>query len=311
MKLLIAFSFAALLILEMAARQFAVKSSAGDPNQDDRDNRPLFSFGVISDVQYADKAPYGERNYRSSLVKLKEALETFSSNSINFIVNMGDLIDEGYESYKPVLNILNSSEFKCYHLTGNHDYSVDPRYLTRLPVFTESREGYYSIIYFDYRIIFVNGNEISTYAAPNSSLRREAEKYIADLKAAGEMNAIEWNGGVGDVQLEWIKDQLNEAVDNKERVIMICHFPIAPENIHNLLNYKSLIKLISNYPNIVAWFSGHNHEGNYYTANKVHYVTFKGMVETRRSNSFAIVDIYKNRIVIKGFGREQSRILDL
>ena len=95
---------------------------------------------------------------------MKDAVSVFRQDSVNFIVNLGDLIEGNYESYKPVINILNSSGIKTYHITGNHDYSVDSRYLSRLPVFTESREGYYSIIYKKYRLIFINGNEISTYA---------------------------------------------------------------------------------------------------------------------------------------------------
>jgi len=35
----------------------------------------------------------------------------------------------------------------------------------------------------------------------------------------------------------------------------------------------------------------------------------KGMVETENTNSFAMVEVYNNRIWIKGYGREKSQIL--
>jgi hypothetical protein len=38
----------------------------------------------------------------------------------------------------------------------------------------------------------------------------------------------------------------------------------------------------------------------------MHFVTFKGMVETKKSNSFAIIDAYNNKIMIRGYGRENS-----
>jgi hypothetical protein len=41
----------------------------------------------------------------------------------------------------------------------------------------------------------------------------------------------------------------------------------------------------------------------------IHFVTFKGMVETDANNSFALVEVYKNKIWIRGYGREKSQIL--
>ncbi|MBN2632621.1 MAG: hypothetical protein JXR66_03630 [Bacteroidales bacterium] len=64
-----------------------------------------------------------------------------------------------------------------------------------------------------------------------------------------------------------------------------------------------------NYDNIIAWFSGHNHAGNYGNFNMIHFVTFRGMVETAERNSFAVVEVYPNKIWIKGSGREKSQIL--
>ena len=106
----------------------------------DQGRKPLFTFGIIADVQYCDCEPEGTRYYRLSTGKLREAMNTFRSDSVKFVVNLGDLIDRDYKSYKPVLDIMDSSGLKVYHLTGNHDYSVDNRYKKRLPVPQSSRE---------------------------------------------------------------------------------------------------------------------------------------------------------------------------
>jgi manganese-dependent ADP-ribose/CDP-alcohol diphosphatase len=310
MKLLFAISVATILIFDMPVKNLPEPQYSINWKQNDLEQKPLFSFGLIADVHYADYNPVGNRYYRSSIEKLQEAITSFRDDSVNFIVNLGDLIESDYESYKPVLNEINSSGIKTYHITGNHDYSVDPRYLSRLLVFTESREGYYSIIYQKYRFIFINGNEISKYASANKTMIREADDYISKLKIKGEINAIDWNGGTSSLQLNWINGQLDESSDNSEKVILFCHFPIVPENIHNLLNYRDVYGIISKYGNIIAWFSGHNHEGNYSSYNKIHFVTFKGMVETKKSNSFAIIEVYENKITIKGYGREDSRVLN-
>jgi manganese-dependent ADP-ribose/CDP-alcohol diphosphatase len=309
MRILLAFCLATFLFFDMPDKKYSVVPATYVMEQDSPDQKPLFSFGIIADVQYADCKPAGNRYYSSSIEKLEKAVSVFRENSVDFIINLGDLIERDYESYKPVLNILNSTGIKTYNLTGNHDYSVDPRYLTRLPVFAESREGYFSIIYRKYRFIFLNGNDISKYASANKSRIRQADELIATLKKNGEINAIDWNGGIGRTQLDWMVSQLDDAADNSEKVIFFCHFPIAPENVHNLLNYKEINEILIKYTNIIAWFSGHNHAGNYTTVNKVHYVTFKGMVETKNDNSFAIVEAYNDKISIRGYGRENSLVL--
>jgi hypothetical protein len=123
------------------------------------------------------------------------------------------------------------------------------------------------------------------------------------------VNAMEWNGGLGSEQISWLKKELDASNATNEKVFIFCHFPLVPENVHNLLNYKEVLALLENYHNIIAWFNGHNHAGNYGNFNMIHFVNFKGMVETESANSFAIVDVYKNKLWIRGSGREKSQIL--
>jgi len=304
MNRLIAFSFAIIILFNMPSKNDSVGLQLNNQGQ-----KPLFSFGIIADVQYSDYEPAGTRFYRSSLSKLREAVTVFKEDSVGFIINLGDLIDKDFESYKPVMNIIDSSGLKTFHVTGNHDYSVDPRFKKRLPVLQHTKEGYYSIVYEKFRFIFINGNEISTYISSNKASIKQANDSIASMKGKGEINAIDWNGGISIKQLLWIDNQVKEAAGENEKVFLICHFPVVPENIHNLLNYKEVLSVLEKYQNIIAWFNGHNHAGNYGNFNMIHFVTFKGMVETETNNSFAIVDVYKNKLWIRGFGREKSQIL--
>jgi 3',5'-cyclic AMP phosphodiesterase CpdA len=125
----------------------------------------------------------------------------------------------------------------------------------------------------------------------------------------GEINAMEWNGGIGKEQLEWFDAQLTEAEFSDEKVMVFCHFPIFPDNRHNLLNSKEVMQVLEKHQNVIAWFSGHNHAGNYGNKNMTHFVTMRGMVETEEKNSFATVEIYSNKIWITGYGNEKSQIL--
>jgi manganese-dependent ADP-ribose/CDP-alcohol diphosphatase len=272
---------------------------------------PLFTFGVITDVQYCDCEPAGTRYYRSSLLKLREAVRSFRSDNMAFIVDLGDLIDKDFASYKPVMNILDSSGLKVWHSTGNHDYSVDQKFKKRIPQLENKKYGYYSFIHEAYRFIVLNGNDISTYGTGNKKTVEEAQQIIQKLMSDGEPNGIDWNGGLGEKQMAWFKSQLDESAGKSEKVIILCHFPVWPENQHNLLNYREVLALLEKYNNIIAWFSGHNHAGNYGNFNLIHFITLRGMVETEANTSFAEVEIYKNKIWIKGSGREKSLILAL
>jgi manganese-dependent ADP-ribose/CDP-alcohol diphosphatase len=304
MNQLIALLFAAIFVMEMPCFK-----NPGRINTSDQDQKPVFSFGVITDVQYCNCEPEGSRFYKLSPRKLRDAMDLFKEYQVDFAFNLGDLIDRDYESYKPVLDIIDSSGVKTYHMTGNHDYSVDAKYKRRLPVPMPSKQGYYSFIHLGFRFIVLNGNEISTYASTSKALIKQAENYIAALKDSGYVNAIDWNGGISTTQLGWLKEQLDESASRNEKVFIFCHFPVYPENEHNLLNYNDVLAVIKNYSNIIAWFDGHNHDGNYGNLNMIHFVTMKGMVESETNGSHAIVDVYSNRIWINGSGRERSIIL--
>lgn len=304
MKLILTSLLATLMFMNMSGPEKMKNNINGTQSQN-----PLFTFGVIADVQYCNCDPSDTRFYRQSTGRLREAVNILRADSVSFLVNLGDLIDRDYASYKPVTDILDSSGLKVYNLLGNHDYSVEDHYKKRLPLKMPAKEGYYSFVHMNFRFIALNGNEISTYSSMSKAAIKKAEDYIAQLKDSAEVNAVDWNGGISDKQLAWLKGQLDEATAANQYVFILCHFPVYPENIHNLLNYREVNTLLNNYHNIIAWFNGHNHAGNYGNFNMIHFVTFKGMVETEFNSSFAIVEVYGNKIWIKGAGREKSQIL--
>jgi predicted phosphodiesterase len=270
---------------------------------------PLFSFGIIADVQYCNCEAQGTRFYRNSLEKLIEAMNGFRMARPDFVVNLGDLIDRDFKSYDPVNDILEESGLKIYHVTGNHDYQVEERQRKKIPQLKEHKTGYYSVQKNSFRCIFLNGNEISTYTSVSKKGEAEAVKLIERLREEGKKNGQDWNGGMSTGQLEWLDAQLTEADEKGERVLIFCHFPVAPENEHNLLNYSEALDFLGKHKSPIAWFNGHNHAGNYANLNTVHFVNMRGMVETEESGSFALVEVYSNKIWIRGYGREKSQIL--
>ncbi|MGK0301143.1 MAG: manganese-dependent ADP-ribose/CDP-alcohol diphosphatase, partial [Planctomycetota bacterium] len=73
--------------------------------QDSDTSRPLFSFGVLADVQYADKDRSGARYYRTSLDRLTSCVKDLNQRDLAFVMQLGDFIDDGKDSFDDVLPI--------------------------------------------------------------------------------------------------------------------------------------------------------------------------------------------------------------
>jgi hypothetical protein len=137
-----------------------------EPSSFTNDQKPLFSFGIISDAQYCDCDPAGTRYYRSSLLKLEEAVRSFRIDSPQFVVDLGDLIEKDLKSYKPVFRILDTAGFKIYHL-GNYGNLNMIHFVTmRGMVETEENNSFALIeVYKDKIWIKGNGREKSQILA--------------------------------------------------------------------------------------------------------------------------------------------------
>lgn len=303
MKLILMCFIAALLSLQVNERSKMSKTIS-----EDKGDAPLLSFGLIADPQYCDCPAAGTRFYRATLKKLTEATGVFKQEKVSFIVNLGDLIDRDFRSFAPVLDILKSAGITTWHCTGNHDHNVDEELKSSIPVLKDKKRGYYSFSVENFRFIFLNGNEISTYVSDDKEIISQATALIKKLTDEGAVNTFEWNGGMSGEQITWLEAQLDTAAIRGEKALIFCHFPIAPENIHNLLNGKEVLSIVENAGSAVAWFAGHNHAGNYSESEGVHFITMKGMVETETINTFSIIDVYPGRIEIKGYGNETNRI---
>ncbi|XP_054591896.2 manganese-dependent ADP-ribose/CDP-alcohol diphosphatase [Nothobranchius furzeri] len=99
--------------------------------------QPLFTFGVIADVQYADVddgynySRTRKRYYRSSLELLRKAQKRWSESAAKpeFILQLGDIIDGLNQSrgaselaLNTVLREFGSSPGEVHHVWGNHEF---------------------------------------------------------------------------------------------------------------------------------------------------------------------------------------------
>ena len=68
--------------------------------------------------------------------------------------------------------------------------------------------------------------------------------------------------------------------------------------------------MLGQYDNVMAYFTTATyHAGNYGAVDGVHYVTVEGMLETADTTAYAVIEVYKDRVEMKGFGRASNRTL--
>ncbi|WP_105405130.1 metallophosphoesterase [Neorhizobium sp. T7_12] len=276
--------------------------------------KPLLRFGVIADPQYADLPPWLEmdRYYANSLDKLGQAIGVLNGEDLSFVVTLGDLIDRGWESYDPVLAVYQGLRHESFLMPGNHDFFVAPAQLGDVHKRLGMPAAWHDFARGGFRFVVIDGNEISLFSTPEGHPRHTlAQRRLETLLAEGAINAKEWNGGIGDVQFAWLEAVLERASAADEKVVVMGHYPLYPENEHNLWGAKRLTDLFARSGNVIAYLNGHNHVGNLGRAGNTWYVNFKGMVDTQTENTFAVIEIFADRIEIIGHGREESRTLAL
>ena len=267
---------------------------------------PLFRFGAIADCQYCKETSAG-RKYNLSPKKLAACVKHYNKLDLAFVVHLGDFIDRDFESFDVVIPIYNRLKAPHYHVLGNHDFSVADDKKALVPKRMGLKNRYYDFTHKGWRFIVLDGNDLSLYAYPKNDPRTKAATAFHRRLKAGTPT---WNGGVSDQQLKWIESRLKLATQAKERVILFCHFPVFPADIHNLWNHEAVTSLLAKYPCVAAYINGHNHGGNYGKNGTIHYLTLKGMVDTEKS-AYSIIEVHKNERTVSGYGRQDNRSMPL
>lgn len=300
--------------------------------------RPLFSFGVITDVQYAD-IPDGRsflgvpRYYRHSIQVLQRAVVKWNSlKTLKFSVNFGDIID-GFcpkdQSLTAVQNVL--AEFKkfngpVHHIIGNHCLYNLPRdeLMSLLQIPSPSGCAYYDFSQVpEYRFVFLDAYDISAIGWPQSHPKMSSAMELlcaknpnADKNSPIGMLGLEkrflmFNGAVSKEQLEWLDSVLQDATKNEQKVVICCHIPLDPgaSSAEALLwNYEEVMEVIHRYECVKVCLAGHAHKGGYSVdSHGVHHRVLEAALECPPgSNAFGYVDVYQDRLSLSGTDRMAS-----
>lgn len=300
--------------------------------------QPLFSFGVISDVQYAD-IPDGHsflgvpRYYRHSAQVLQRAVNTWNEHKKHkFVVNCGDIVDgfcpkdKSLEAVQKVLEEFNKFNGPVYHMIGNHCLYNLPRnkLITLLKIPCTHGCAYYDFSPTpEYRFVVLDGYDISAIGWPQDHPKAlEAFQFLREKNPNIDKNSpvglvglekrfLMFNGAVGKEQLEWLDGVLRDSTKEEQKVIICCHLPLdpnaaAPEAL--LWNYGEVMDVIHRYNCVKVCLAGHDHKGGYSVdSHGIYHRVLEAALECPPGTSaFGHVDVYCDRLLLLGTDRMPS-----
>uniref|UniRef100_A0A0E0LQ02 Manganese-dependent ADP-ribose/CDP-alcohol diphosphatase n=1 Tax=Oryza punctata TaxID=4537 RepID=A0A0E0LQ02_ORYPU len=308
-------------------------SAAGRNNKPLRPSsirEPLFSFGVIADVQYAD-IPDGRsflgvpRYYRHSISVLQRAVSTWNKqHNIKFSINFGDIID-GYcpkdkslWAVQKVLDEFEKFDGPTYHMFGNHCLYNLPRgkLVSLLKMPTDSDRAYYDFSPCpEYRFVVLDAYDFSALGWPRDHpVTAEAFKFLEEKNPNSDKNSpdglvgvdrrfVMFNGGVGKEQLSWLNDVLQDASARRQNVIICSHLPMDPGSASFaalMWNYDEVMAIVRQYKCVKACFAGHDHKGGHSVdSHGIHHRTLEAALECPPGTSaFGHIEVYPDKLLL-------------
>ncbi|AUP80564.1 metallophosphoesterase family protein [Flavivirga eckloniae] len=260
-------------------------------------------IGLVTDSHYADREPNNTRYYRQSIEKMDEFITLMNLEKVDFVMHMGDFKDEDANKNKiDTLKYLQAieasySKFKGpkYHCVGNHDVDsiTKEEFLNNIDnTGIPKHKSYYSFNQSGFHIVVLDAN-----------FDKQGNNHFFKEGA-------DWQDtNIPKIQLDWLKQDL---ATNDLPVIVFCHHPLfeyfrAGKKYH-INNYSEVQLILKNSAKVVGVFQGHVHEEKYKEHKGMHFITQLGMVDYSglENNSFSIVEIDENSIVINGFKRANN-----
>ncbi|KAL3825156.1 hypothetical protein ACJIZ3_021185 [Penstemon smallii] len=299
-----------------------------------RGKKPLISFGVISDVQYAD-IPDGRsflgvpRYYRHSLLVLQRAVQKWNEQKLKFVINFGDIVDgfcpkdQSLIATKKVVDEFNLFDGPVYHMIGNHCLYNLPRenLLPLLNIHSSDNHAYYDFSPIpEYRFILLDGYDISAIGWPKDHPNTlKALHFLEERNPNSDKNSpnglvglerrfLMFNGAVGKEQLEWLDRVLEDATKLNQKVVLCSHLPLDPNasSIEPLLwNYDEVMDVVHRYNCVKVCLSGHAHKGGYSVDSYgVHHRVLEAALECPPgTNAFGYIDLFHDSLLLSGTDR--------
>eukprot|EP00930_Biecheleria_cincta_P019683 TRINITY_DN14967_c0_g1_i2.p1 TRINITY_DN14967_c0_g1~~TRINITY_DN14967_c0_g1_i2.p1 ORF type:complete len:375 (+),score=50.42 TRINITY_DN14967_c0_g1_i2:31-1155(+) len=314
-------------------------------------HEPALRFGAVADVQFADVddawnfRKTQQRRYRGALGALRSAIEDWTRGPrLDFIADLGDMIDQQCESNGDskrciglVLQEWSRAPSHVHHLLGNHElYNFNREELaTLIPGVLPWYRSFSAVR--GWRVIVLDAYDINVVERGGGRAVEDGLTYLSrynpnDLRAPrGSVDLAEglpglqrrylpMGGAIGPGQLSWLRAELQDAKTAGEQCILLTHVPFCDGACSHgalLWNYDEVLDVVrSAGPGAVPLvLAGHDHNGGYChdTDTCTHHITLQSPLNAPEENPTAhsTVEVWSDRIEIKGLGIVPSRILQL
>lgn len=253
----------------------------------------VLNVGIMTDLHYADKEPAGTRFYRETPRKLDEAISTFAGQPLDFVVELGDLIDaaEDVETELGYLSRINQQFAKIskdrHYVLGNHCvYTLTKdEFLGEV----EQESSYYSFDRGGVHFVIID-----------SCFRSDGTPY--------QRRNFQWTDpNVPEDELEWLRSDLDQ---NKKPTIVFAHQRFDVANNHGVKNAKKVREIFESTGNVVAVFQGHSHQNDLKEIAGIPYCTLVAMVEGSglEKSGFGVIEVDSlGNLKLQGFRQQKNR----
>jgi len=266
-------------------------------------HRPV-RFGVITDSHYADRDDGGTRFYRGVLDKIRESINVFNKEKVDFVIHLGDFKDEDLnKNSEDTLSYLKTIEAEYakykgprFHCLGNHDVDsiTKQQFLAHVENTGIAKDkSFYS---FD--------NQGHHFVVLDANFDKNDKDHF--FKEGADFQDV----NIPESQLKWLKKDLKKT---KLPTIVFCHHPLFEYNkgeyVLHVSNRLAVREILEKSGKVNAVIHGHVHEETFKEINGIHYITQLGMVdhEGLENNSFAIVEFDGATLALNGYKRTASK----
>lgn len=275
-------------MLVLATASTALRSLAASEEQ------CIIRFGLITDLHYADKPTAGTRYYRETLDKLTEAKKSFEDESLDFLVELGDLIDRA-DTVTTELGYLKrvNREFASicedrHYVLGNH--CVDTLQKKEFLDEVQQKDSFYA-----FRRSGIH------FLVLDACFRQDGVPY-------GRKNFTWTDTNIPPAELDWLQAEL---AAGDEPVIVFVHQRLDSSDNHGVRNNVVVRQLFERSGRVLAVFQGHSHKNDHREINGIHYCTHVAMVEGSGSgnNAYSTVDISGDGTLrLHGYRQQESYV---
>jgi alkaline phosphatase len=256
---------------------------------------PALKIGLITDVHYANKEAARNRYYRESLAKVEEGVNKFNAIKADFMVQMGDLIDDGLSIEAEIGNLrtINAALTKFhgdrFYALGNHDAQMLSKEEFIRHTGIKIKETYYSFDRGQFHFVVLDG-----------CFKSDGQPY--------DRGNFHWTDAeIPGQQRDWLCADLSRT---KKPTIVFVHQRLDVKNTYAVKSAADVRKILETSSRVLAVFQGHSHKNDYREIGGIHYCTLRAVIEGsgEENNGYGCLNVFPNgSLSLEGFRKQVSR----